>query len=157
MSIIFGSSYFMRKFAISKSIFTNLFIIIVMKKLSFILLSACMLLLVSCTNSTPSSVAKDYLTAIQKGDYEKAVDLIHFQKEMTASDKEEVAKLMREKIEINGEPSIEDIEITGEDVKEDGEHAKVSYKYKDKKKDKEKTDKLDLVKIDGKWMIDSGK
>ena len=53
--------------------------------------------------------------------------------------------------------NIQDIEITGEEIKEDGEHAKVSYKYMDSKKGKEKKDKLNLVKIDGKWMIDSGK
>ncbi len=131
-----------------------------MRKLSFILLSAFMLVLVSCVdNSTPSSVAKNYLTAIQKGEYEKAVDMIHFKKEMSAQDKEDIVKLMREKMEASyGEQgNIENIEITGEEVKEDGEHAKVSYTYTDKKKGKEKKDKLDLVKIDGKWMIDSGK
>ncbi len=131
-----------------------------MRKLSFILLSAFMLVLVSCVdNSTPSSVAKNYLTAIQKGEYEKAVDMIHFKKEMSAQDKEDIVKLMREKMEASyGEQgNIENIEITGEEVKEDGEHAKVSYTYPDKKKGKEKKDKLDLVKIDGKWMIDSGK
>jgi hypothetical protein len=119
-----------------------------------------MLVLVSCVdNSTPSSVAKNYLTAIQKGEYEKAVDMIHFKKEMSAQDKEDIVKLMREKMEASyGEQgNIENIEITGEEVKEDGEHAKVSYTYTDKKKGKEKKDKLDLVKIDGKWMIDSGK
>lgn len=131
-----------------------------MRKLSFILLSAFMLVLVSCVdNSTPSSVAKNYLTAIQKGEYEKAVDMIHFKKEMSAQDKEDIVKLMREKMEASyGEQgNIENIEITGEEVKEDGEHAKVSYTYTDKKKGKEKKDKLDLIKIDGKWMIDSGK
>ena len=119
-----------------------------------------MLLLVSCIdNNTPSTVAKDYLTSIQKGDYEKAVDLIHFNKEMTNKDKEEVVKLMKEKMEASyGEQgNIQDIEITGEEIKEDGEHAKVAYKYMDSKKGKEKKDKLNLVKIDGKWMIDSGK
>ena len=78
---------------------------------------------------------------------------------MSAQDKEDIVKLMREKMEASYEEqgNIENIEITGEEVKEDGEHAKVSYTYTDKKKGKEKKDKLDLVKIDGKWMIDSGK
>ena len=150
----------MRTFAVESSNFSNLLNFIIMRKLSFFLLSACMLLLVSCIdNNTPSAVAKDYLTNIQKGNYEKAVDLIHFNKDMTNKDKEEVVKLMKEKMEASyGEQgNIQDIEITGEEIKEDGEHAKVSYKYMDSKKGKEKKDKLNLVKIDGKWMIDSGK
>ena len=117
-------------------------------------------MLVSCIESdTPSSVAKKYLTYIKDGNYEKAVDMIHFKKEMTNEDKQQVVDLMKDKMtSAYGEQgNISDIEITSEEIDEDGEHAKVTYKYKDAKKDKEKTDKMKLVKIDGKWMVDAGK
>lgn len=119
-----------------------------------------MFMLVSCIESdTPSSVAKKYLTYIKDGNYEKAVDMIHFKKEMTKEDKQQVVSLMEDKMKsaYGEQGNISDIEITGEEIEEDGEHAKVTYKYMDAKKDKEKTDKMKLVKIDGKWMVDAGK
>ena len=133
-----------------------------MRKLSFLLLSACMFLLVSCIdNNTPSAVTKQYLTLIQNGEYRKAVDMIHFNKELTDKDKDEVAELIKDKMEksYGEEGKIKDIEITGEEIKKEGdsERAKVSYKYTDPKKGKEKKDKVSLVKVDGKWMIESGK
>ncbi len=133
-----------------------------MRKLSFLLLSACMFLLVSCIdNNTPSAVTKQYLTLIQNGEYRKAVDMIHFNKELTDKDKDEVAELIKDKMDksYGEEGKIKDIEITGEEIKKEGdsERAKVSYKYTDPKKGKEKKDKVSLVKVDGKWMIESGK
>ncbi len=133
-----------------------------MRKLSFFLLSACMFLLVSCIdNNTPSAVTKQYLTLIQNGEYRKAVDMIHFNKELTDKDKDEVAELIKDKMDksYGEEGKIKDIEITGEEIKKEGEseRAKVSYKYTDPKKGKEKKDKVSLVKVDGKWMIESGK
>ncbi len=142
--------------------FTNLNTCIIMRKLSFLLLSACMFLLVSCIdNNTPSAVTKQYLTLIQNGEYRKAVDMIHFNKELTDKDKDEVAELIKDKMDksYGEEGKIKDIEITGEEIKKEGdsERAKVSYKYTDPKKGKEKKDKVSLVKVDGKWMIESGK
>lgn len=142
--------------------FTNLNTCIIMRKLSFFLLSACMFLLVSCIdNNTPSAVTKQYLTLIQNGEYRKAVDMIHFNKELTDKDKDEVAELIKDKMDksYGEEGKIKDIEITGEEIKKEGdsERAKVSYKYTDPKKGKEKKDKVSLVKVDGKWMIESGK
>jgi len=121
-----------------------------------------MFLLVSCIdNNTPSAVTKQYLTLIQNGEYRKAVDMIHFNKELTDKDKDEVAELIKDKMDksYGEEGKIKDIEITGEEIKKEGdsERAKVSYKYTDPKKGKEKKDKVSLVKVDGKWMIESGK
>jgi len=103
----------------------------------------------SCKSPSPSDTVKEYYSALQKPDYQKALSCTDI------TDQDEIQKQL-EKLE-GFETKIVDYEILSETISEDGKSAVVETKYSMtssfNKEPKEDTKKLDLVKVDGKWKI----
>lgn len=118
----------------------------------------CVLILVSCSSNTPTDKAKAYLDDFKDGNYIELVNKLHFKKDLTDEDKQGLANMLEEKgkksIEEKG--SIESYEITSEEIGEDGETATVKsiLHYGNGSQEEQN---IKLVKIDGQWLVDSGK
>lgn len=133
----------------------------IMKKV-FYLLSIALIAMafVACSSSknTPEGVVDAYLKAMQKNDSRKALEMFHFSKELTPEQFDEYVQMVDDKVKKQNEKKggIVSWEIEAPELAEDAESAVVRYtvKYGDGSEDK---DKQKVVKIDGKWMLDSGK
>ena len=75
----------------------------------------------SCSKTSPKDVANDYYTALQKGDFEKAMTYT------TLTDSEEIQKSVQKMQGI--EFKITEFEIINEEIAEDGNSATVEVKY----------------------------
>ena len=99
-----------------------------------------------------------YVACIQAGQYEEAIDLFYFKKNLTDGDKQQYASLMRDKMakDIDKKGGLKGAEITNVQLSEDGNSAQVDYtlKYGD---GSAKSEKGKVVKVDGVWKLDSGK
>lgn len=121
-----------------------------------------MLIMASCSStSTPSGALKTYMTALQKGDYEKfaeGINLANLSEEEQKEGREGFAALLKEKgqKELSRHGGIKDFEILSEEITEDGNSAIVTYKqlYND---GTEKEDTQKMIKVDGKWLMDGSK
>lgn len=132
-----------------------------MKKVFYLLSIALMAMaFVACSSSknTPEGVVDAYLKAMQQNDTRKALEMFHFSKELTPEEFDEYVQMVDDKVKKENEKKggIESWEIEAPEMAEDAESAVVRYtvKYGDGSEDK---DKQKVVKIDGKWMLDSGK
>jgi len=130
-----------------------------MKKIFSILsLALVALAFVSCSKNSPEGVVQEYVTCMQKGQYEEAIDLFQFKKEPTDEQKQQYASVLRDKVgkEIDKKGGISGVEVTNVEMAEDGNSANVSYtiKYGDGTA-KASTDKV--VNVDGKWKLEAGK
>lgn len=130
-----------------------------MKKIiSMLCTLAVVLAFSSCSNNSPEGVVKNYYSYVQKGKYEKVIDLIHFKKEISSEEKQQYTALLGDKLskELEKKDGISSYEVIDTEISEDGEtatvHGIVTYGNGNTQDDKTK-----LVKVDGKWMIDSGK
>ncbi len=115
-----------------------------MKKVFYLLSIALMAMaFVACSSSknTPEGVVDAYLKAMQKNDSRKALELYHFSKELTPEEFDEYVQMVDDKVKKQNE-------------KKGGIVVRYTVKYGDGTEDK---DKQKVVKIDGKWMLDSGK
>lgn len=130
-----------------------------MKKiLSVLSLALVALAFVSCNSNSPEAVVQEYVADLQAGKYEEAIDLFYFKKELTDSDKQQYVSMMKEKWgkEMEKKGGITGVDITDVAVAEDGNTATVKYvlKYGDgSTKDQDSK----LLKVDGKWKMESGK
>lgn len=131
-----------------------------MKKL-FRLMSVALVALVfaACASSNnPEAVTKKYLQNMQKGDYAAMLDQMYFKNGLTDEQKAELVNMIGEKAkaEVDKKGGIASFEISPAEIAEDGQTAKVPYKliYGD---ESTKDDSEDLILVDGKWMINSGK
>lgn len=111
-----------------------------------------------CTHSSPKSIAKAYINALQKGDAEKAADCFYY--EGTDEEQEQsratMVSLCQKGIQgIEKHQGIKTYSIG--DVEEEGDKAIVHgvVKYGDGTSDED--EKIATVKKDGKWYIDSKK
>lgn len=132
-----------------------------MKKL--ILLAAVALLYVcftACTNSnSPEGVTKAYLSALQKGNYEKALRL-YFNKgeKFDPQQEQETLQMFEDKMKksVEDKGGIASYEVQAAEISEDGNSAVVRYTihYGDgtSADSKNKT-----IKVDGKWYLDPKK
>ena len=132
-----------------------------MKKVFYLLSIALMAMaFVACSSSknTPEGVVDAYLKAMQKNDSRKALELYHFSKPLTDEQFEEYVQMVDDKVkkENDKKGGIVSWEIEVPEMAENAESAVVRYtvKYGDGSED---SDKQKVVKIDGKWMLDSGK
>lgn len=132
----------------------------IMKKF-FRMMSVALVALVfaACASSnTPEAATKKYLQSMQKGDYAAMIDQMNFKKALTDEQKAELVSMVGEKAkaEVEKKGGIASFEIGVAEIAEDGQKAKVPYTlvYGD---ESTKEDSEDLVLVDGKWMIDSGK
>lgn len=121
-----------------------------MKKIIVILCAvAAVFCLASCSSSSPSNVANAYYKALQKGDYEKALSYTDLtdQEEI----QQQIAKFKAFDVKVT------DFEVVSEEIAEDGNSATVCVSVTQTssmdKEPKTKENKLQLVKVDGKWKI----
>ena len=132
-----------------------------MKKVFYLLSIALMAMaFVACSSSknTPEGVVDAYLKAMQQNDTRKALEMFHFSKELTPEEFDEYVQMVDDKVKKQNEKKggIESWEIQAPELAEDAQSAVVRYtvKYGDGSED---SDNQKVVKIDGKWMLDSGK
>jgi len=108
------------------------------------------LLMASCGSSTPKDVTTSYYKALQKGDFEKALSYT-----TVVDDKDEIQKEIEKMKGL--EIKIPEFEIVSEEISEDGQTAVVEVKYKFtssfNSEPEESTNKVKLIKQDGKWKI----
>ena len=132
-----------------------------MKKVFYLLSIALMAMaFVACSSSknTPEGVVDAYLKAMQKNDSRKALEMYHFSKPLTDEQFEEYVQMVDDKVkkENDKKGGIVSWEIEAPEMAENAESAVVRYtvKYGNGSED---SDKQKVVKIEGKWMLDSGK
>ena len=130
-----------------------------MKKiLSVLSLALVALAFVSCSKNSPEGVVEEYYSRIQKGQYEEAIEWLYFKNDLSDKDKERIATMIREKgsKENDKKGGISSVVIDNVDLAEDGNSAIVNYtiKYGD---GSAKSEKNKVLKVDGNWMLDSGK
>lgn len=115
--------------------------------------------MVACGSSnTPENATKAMLKSFQNGDYQALIEQVHFSKEVSQEDKDQLAALVQAKVapEIKKKDGIKNFEVGEAELAEDGQSAKVSYKIiYGNGSEEAKTQKLVLV--DGKWLLDEGK
>ena len=128
------------------------------KVLSILSLALVALAFVSCSKNTPEAVVEQYVSALQAGQYEEAIDLFYFKKDLSDDQKQQYVSMMREKWgkELDKKGGITGFEITNVETAADGNSAVVSYvmKYGD---GTTKSENAQLLKIDDKWKMDAGK
>lgn len=128
------------------------------KVLSILSLALVALAFVSCSKNTPEAVVEQYVSALQAGQYEEAIDLFYFKKDLSDDQKQQYVSMMREKWgkELDKKGGITGFEITNVETTSDGNSAVVSYvmKYGD---GTTKSENAKLLKIDDKWKMDAGK
>ncbi len=121
-----------------------------MKKIMFFVSALALVLLFnSCGSQSPKDVVNDYYSALKKGDFEKAMTYTTLKD--TAEIHQTVKKMQDFKYQVS------DYEILSEEIAEDNENATVEVKYTAssafKETPVEDTEKIKLVKEDGKWKI----
>lgn len=129
-----------------------------MKKIIYTVLFLAAVTLTSCSKPTPSSVAEEYMEALQDGDYEKAVDMMHFHIAKTDAEKKQFVALMHDKADksINRKQGITNVEVVSEEIKPSGQNAYVVCKVKFGNGE-ESEEKLHLRRYGDDWVVDAGK
>jgi predicted SnoaL-like aldol condensation-catalyzing enzyme len=128
---------------------------------SFLVITAFILLAVSCgggSNDSPAGIEKAMYSQLQKGNYEKAAELLadnlESDKTPSAEEKAEFVKAFAEKAKQSTEArgGVKSFEIVKETISEDGESATVETRviYGDGKEEIQTTK---YVKKDGIWKL----
>jgi hypothetical protein len=131
-----------------------------MKKISYLALAAFVVLIAAACSSTPAgpgAAMKEYYEALIKGDYEKFAEGVKFKdsdaSEDAAKQKEGVVAMLKDKMEkAPAEKKPTAIEIGSEEIAEDGNTAKVKFKVTLANGNVDEDDQ-DMVKVDGKWLM----
>jgi hypothetical protein len=130
-----------------------------MKKFSVllsVLFVGTILFMASCGGggNTPGDVVKDFYKAIEKENYDAAMDLMDFgDKEITDEDKAKFKGMLAMGSEsLKQNEGIKSIEILEENISEDGNSADLKMKIT-YGNDKEEENEGKLVKVDGKWKM----
>jgi hypothetical protein len=130
-----------------------------MKKL-LSLAAVCLFVVALCacgSANTPEGVTEKALKCMISKDYQGYVDLMHFQKEKSSEDMQQIVALVKDKMdkEIDKKEGIKDYKIGTPEITDDKAVVPYTLTYGN---GETKEDKMKLVKTeDGKWMIDSGK
>lgn len=122
-----------------------------MKALFSFLAISIMVLFVACGGgSTPGDTVKEFYTAVEKGDIDKAMD--YYTDEIIQMLGEEKIKTSLEeaKKQIDNMGGIESIEIVSEDVKEETAKVNIKTTYKN---GEVKEEAIDLVKDGSSWKM----
>ncbi|MBQ9559221.1 MAG: DUF4878 domain-containing protein [Bacteroidaceae bacterium] len=128
-----------------------------MKKLMTItLVCAIAFVIAACSSggSEPKTVVEDYITALQKGNYQEALEYCNY----TQEEKEKLAALLEEKAkQEDGQlTALKSFKIIDQQIDEEAGTAVVTVSVTN---DKDETNerKLSLVKHDGKWLLKDAK
>lgn len=134
-----------------------------MRKCIFNLIVAALVLnLMSCSSDTPGGALKDYVSALNDGDYETFVEGVYFSERMSERRKEkqkaQLLSLARDKgtTEFAQKGGLKRLEILSEEISEDGASAIVEYK-RIFGNGEEDTGKQKMVKCEEKWLMDMRK
>lgn len=132
-----------------------------MKKLFYLLVMVVALFTFSaCSGSGPGSALKEYVEAMQKGDYEKCVEgiaLVNVEPDQQQSIRDSYISLMKKGAkDIERKGGIKNVEILSEEIASDGNTAVVKLKLT-YGNGEEETEEQKMVKTDGKWLMDVGK
>lgn len=110
------------------------------------------------SNNSPEGTVEKMLKSYQKGDYAAVIDQMHFSKEMSKEDKDQLVQLFaaKDRPEVEKKGGIASFELGEVEVAEDGQSARVKYviNYGD---GSQKEDDQKVILVDGKWVLDSGK
>jgi hypothetical protein len=115
----------------------------------------------SCSSgaATPGAAAKTYTQYMADGQYEKLVDNIYFE---DASQAEQSKAMLVGMMKDKGAKSLEEkgglksFEVVSEEIAEDGKTAKVTMKHVYGNGETEE-DSMDLILVDGKWLMSMDK
>lgn len=111
----------------------------------------------SCSKNSPDGVVKEYYAAFQAKDYDKALECLYFKKDLTPEQKDQFKTLIAEvSKEADKKGGIKTVDITETEMAADESSAVVSVTitYGDGTTHSEKNK---VVKVDDKWLVDSGK
>ncbi|MFI3297195.1 MAG: DUF4878 domain-containing protein [bacterium] len=127
-----------------------------MKKLVYLFaVVAIMLSFSSCGSSnSPKGAAEEYMKLTMKGDFEKIMEISYFTDKIEDEDRKMLAGLMASGAE--SKAKITSYKFVEEEIAEDGNSAVVTYQ-KTLDDGTELSEHVDVVLIDGKWMVDGGK
>lgn len=108
--------------------------------------------------SSPEKVTAAYLSALQKNDVEKAMSYCHFSTQMTPEQHDKIVATYTEKLSLinSNYQGVAEFTIGDVEMAEDGEHAVVKYNIVYGNGETKDTDEK-VVKVDNKWLIDTGK
>ena len=127
------------------------------KILSILSVALVAFIFAACSNNSPAGVVEEYVSCLQNGKYEKAVELFHFRNALDADQKQYMASHVERAAEQYKEKGgIASVKVNDVKVAESGDAATVSYTttYGD---GSTKDDSDKVIKVDGKWLFDSGK
>ncbi len=122
--------------------------------------AVCLFVVALCacgSSNTPEGVTEKALKCMVSKDYKGYVDLMHFQKEKSAEDMQQIVALIKDKMdkELEKKEGIKDYKIGTPEITDDKAVVPYTLTYGN---GETKEDKMKLIKTeDGKWMIDSGK
>ena len=129
-----------------------------MKKiLSILSIALVAIIFAACSNNSPAGVVEEYYSCLQNGKYEKAIDCFHFKSDLEADQKKYLADILERTAErYNEKGGIASVKVTDVKMTESGEAATVSYTttYGDGSTE---DDNGKVIKVDGKWLLESGK
>lgn len=131
-----------------------------MKKLLSMMAVCLMVMALSAcggSTNTPEGVTEKAIKCIADKDYKGYVELMHFNKEKSAEDMQQIVALIKDKMdkEMDQKKGVKDYKIGTPEITDDKAVVPYTLTYGN---DETKEDKMKLVKTeDGKWMIDSGK
>ncbi len=118
----------------------------ILQKLAIVLLLS--VTMIGCGGDSPSDVATAFLTAMAKNDYTKAGEY------GTENTKKMMSMIAGFSAMAPQEPKFEKFEVLKEEIK--GDTATVTFKTF-KGETEEDAPPFDLVKVDGKWLVDMKK
>lgn len=133
--------------------------------LTFSVMIAAMIVVASCSSSSgdsPSKALNGYIEMLQSGDYEKFVEGFALGEDITPEQAEQqkamLSGLVGDKVskEYDKRGGLKGVEFITEEISEDGNSAVVTFKmhFGD---GTEQEDSQDMVKRDGKWLMDADK
>ena len=129
------------------------------KLLSFA--AVCLFVMALCayggSSNTPEGVTEKAIKCIADKDYKGYVELMHFNKEKSSEDMQQIVALIKDKMdkEMDKKEGIKDYKIEAPEITDDKAVVPYTLTYGN---GETKEDKMKLIKTeDGKWMIDSGK
>ncbi len=127
-----------------------------MKKLVYLFaVVAIMLSFSSCGSSnTPKGVAEEYMKLSMKGDYEKIMEISYFTDKVEDEDRKMLVGLMEAGAASKAKTT--SYKFVEEEIAEDGNSAVVTFQ-EFLEDGEEELEHVDVVLIDGKWMVDGGK
>lgn len=131
-----------------------------MKKIIYLVLATVILSFASCSSNTssPSEAAKTYFGYLQQADFDKFIDGFYFGEEMSDEMFNFSKELIRQSFQQVGDSDAKDelaklkIEVLDETLSEDGKKAKVTLRVTDSE-DNSEENQVDMINIDGTWMI----